>query len=68
VPTGRIFIQARTAKDLAKLIAPLGYVIESVPPYTPYAAWIAARRGSIAAALVQLEALIAPEKVDSTEP
>lgn len=68
IPTGRVFVQAAAGTDLAAVLAPLGFEIESVPPYAPHAAWIVAGDGSIATALMELDALIAAEGIESAEP
>lgn len=68
IPTGRVFVQGARHADLAAVLAPLGFDIESVPPFARHAAWIVAADGSIATALSNLDALIAADGIDSAEP
>ena len=68
VPTGRVFVQGKTEGSVAGAVTALGYVVESVPPYAPHAAWIIADNGSIATALSNLEALFELDAIVSAEP
>ncbi len=68
IPTGHVFVQAATDVNLAEIVTPLGYEIESVPPYAPNAAWIVASDRSIASALSNLKALMAANGLESVEP
>ena len=53
---------------LAEAVTPLGYEVESVPPYAPDAAWLVASDRSIASALSNLKALMATPGLESVEP
>lgn len=68
IPTGRVFVQATEGIDLAGVVAPLGFAVESVPPYAPHAAWLTASDGSIATSLANLSALMAADGIASVEP
>lgn len=68
IPTGRVFVRAEPDVNLAAVVAPLGYAVESVPPYAPDAAWLVASDGSIASALSNLTALMGASGLASIEP
>ena len=68
IPTGRIFVQGAIDVNLGEVVTPLGYEIESVPPYAPKSAWIVARDRSIGTALSNLQGLMAATGLESVEP
>ena len=68
LPTGKVFVQGKAGTAISVAVAALGYVLESVPPYAPHAAWLVAADGSIASALSKLEALFALPALMSVEP
>lgn len=68
IPTGRVFVQRAPEIDLAAILKPLNYQVESVPEYAPTAAWIVASDGSIASALSGLGRLLAADGIEAVEP
>lgn len=68
IPTGRVFVEGARDVNLATLIMPLGYEVESVPAYAPHAAWLVASDGRISSALSNLQALMAATGLESVEP
>jgi hypothetical protein len=68
IPTGRIFVQGAIGVNLGETVTPLGYEVESVPPYASNSAWIVASDRSIATALSNLQDLMAATGLESVEP
>jgi len=71
VPSGRIFVrfaEGHRAEDREAQIASAGYVIQQVPEFAPHAAWVEARSGNIADALLHLSALQALPDMENVEP
>jgi len=71
VPTGRAFVRFRDdvrAEDRHAELRQAGYVLASVPPYAPHAAWVEAAEGGPAAGLRGLARLAAVRDVVEVEP